>query len=46
LSFIRLVPYSMLCSVIFTEMPSEKILNALKADGYTVIKLPRNPYLP
>jgi len=42
---IRLIPYSMLCSIMFKEMPDEEVLKNLKIEGYIVIKLPDNPYL-
>jgi ubiquinone/menaquinone biosynthesis C-methylase UbiE len=45
LSFLRLIPYRLLCSIIFKEMPQESVLNDLKNSGYTIVKLPKNPYL-
>jgi SAM-dependent methyltransferase len=45
LSRLRITPYNMLCSVIFKEMPDEETIEKLKTVGYTVIKLPSNPYL-
>jgi len=45
LSKLRIVPYNTLISVIFKEMPSEKLLGELKKEGYTIINLPKNPYL-
>jgi ubiquinone/menaquinone biosynthesis C-methylase UbiE len=45
LSFLKVIPYNTLCSIIFKEMPQEDVLMALKNSGYIVIKLPKNPYL-
>lgn len=42
---IRLIPYTSLCSIIFKEMPDEETIQNLKKEGYSVIKLPSNPYL-
>ncbi len=45
LSMLRIVPYNTLISVIFKEMPTEQVLSDMKKEGYTIIKLPKNPYL-
>ncbi len=42
---LRIIPYNTLCSIIFKEMPSDELLNDLKAEGYKIIKLPANPYV-
>ena len=42
---LRLIPYNMLCSVVFKEMPTENVLADMKKMGYKIIKLPENPYL-
>jgi ubiquinone/menaquinone biosynthesis C-methylase UbiE len=45
LSKLRLIPYNTLTSIIFKEMPSEQLIQELEKNGYTVMKLPANPYL-
>ncbi len=45
LSKLRIVPYNTLISVIFKEMPSEKMLSEMKKEGYKIIQLPKNPYI-
>lgn len=45
LGYLHIIPYNMLCSFIFKEVPSQEIINDLKKMGYTVISLPENPYL-
>jgi len=42
---LRIIPYTSLCSIIFKEMPDEETIADLKKLGYSVIKLPANPYL-
>jgi len=44
-SRIGLIPYDCLCSIIFKVMPDEKMLADLKAKGFKIIVLPKNPYL-
>lgn len=44
LSRLKIIPYKMLCSVIFKQMPDEETIKELKETGYRVIKLPANPY--
>ena len=45
LGYLHIIPYNMLCSLIFKEVPSQEIIYDLKKMGYTVINLPENPYL-
>jgi SAM-dependent methyltransferase len=42
---LRLIPFNTLCSIIFKEMPDENTIEALKLEGYRILKLPENPYL-
>ena len=44
LCYLKIIPYNLLCSVIFKEMPEEETLKELKRAGYRVIKLPANPF--
>ena len=45
ISYMRIIPYNMLTSIIFKEMPNEHVLKKLKDEGYVIIKLPENPYI-
>jgi len=45
LGYLHLIPFNMLCSIIFKEMPSQETISDLEKVGYIVIKLPENPYL-
>ncbi len=40
-----LVPYRLLCCVIFTKMPDEALKAALQKAGYQVVILPKNPFV-
>jgi len=40
-----IIPYNTLCSIIFTKMPDENLMQSLKDNGYKVLLLPKNPYL-
>jgi ubiquinone/menaquinone biosynthesis C-methylase UbiE len=44
LSALRLTNPELLSAIIFKEMPTDACLQALRADGYRVVLLPRNPY--
>lgn len=44
-SALHITPYNTLCSVIFKQMPDQKMLNDLKESGYKVLMLPKNPYI-
>jgi len=45
LSKLTLMPYQVLSAIIFKQIPDDTTLQALKADGYKVYILPKNPYL-
>jgi SAM-dependent methyltransferase len=45
LSRLGLVPYGMLAVVLFTASPSADAVRRLRAGGFRVVTLPRNPYL-
>jgi len=45
LSALHITPYNTLCSVIFKQMPDAELMADLKASGYKVLILPKNPYL-
>jgi Methyltransferase domain len=45
LCFLSLIPHNTLCNIIFKKMPDDFLVQRLKADGYKVIFLPKNPYL-
>ena len=42
---IGLVPFELITTIIFKQIPSEKTLAELKRSGYKIVKLKRNPYL-
>ena len=42
---LRIIPYNMLCAVVFKERPTKELMEELKRDKYRVIELPENPYL-
>lgn len=44
MSFLRITAPQSLAAIIFRENPTDECLRALKAAGYRVIQLPRNPY--
>lgn len=44
LCWLGLIPYRLLCCVIFKEPPPPETIAALKALGYRYISLPKNPY--
>lgn len=40
-----LIPYNTICAIIFKEMPSDTVKKDLESQGWTVMDLPKNPYL-
>lgn len=45
LSYLGLIPYQLLVSIVFKESPSEETIQKLKNKGFKVIKLEINPYI-
>ncbi len=45
LSKLGIIPYQIVCSIIFKQAPDEELLSSLKQNGYKVIKMKKNPYL-
>lgn len=45
LSAIGIVPYKIVCIVLFKDNPSASLRSALVGESYGVVDLPRNPYL-
>jgi ubiquinone/menaquinone biosynthesis C-methylase UbiE len=45
LSKTGLIPYQLLCAVIFKTLPDEKTIKKLKKDGFMFYRFPENPYL-
>jgi ubiquinone/menaquinone biosynthesis C-methylase UbiE len=45
LCYLHIIPYNHLCCVVFKTQPDTELVNSLKASGYTIIELPKNPYL-
>jgi hypothetical protein len=43
---LRLMNYGLLVCIVFKTHPGAPLVSALKADGFGVIDLPRNPYIP
>ncbi|RCH53645.1 class I SAM-dependent methyltransferase [Mucilaginibacter hurinus] len=41
----RLIPGQVLATIVFKQLPDDKVLQALKADGYKLLNIPANPYL-
>ncbi len=42
---LRLIPYNTICAIIFKEMPDDRLKAGLRHEGWTVMDLPKNPYL-
>jgi len=42
---IKLLPYSMLSTILFKNEPSKTTVEKLKKDGWAIYNLPKNPYL-
>lgn len=45
ISKIGLIPYNLLCCIVFKESPSDDVIERMKKAGYKRIRLPLNPYL-
>jgi 2-polyprenyl-3-methyl-5-hydroxy-6-metoxy-1,4-benzoquinol methylase len=45
ISSLGIIPHGSLCCVICKEQPVEKVLRGLKDQGFSIIHLPKNPYL-
>jgi len=45
LCFMGLIPYNSLCCIVFKQEPDAELLSRLKAEKFTIIHLPKNPYL-
>lgn len=45
LSFLKIVPYNHLISVLFKSEPSTEVRKNMKKMGYVIIDLPENPYI-
>jgi 2-polyprenyl-3-methyl-5-hydroxy-6-metoxy-1,4-benzoquinol methylase len=45
LGFLGIIPCNTLCSIIFKQMPDDKLISRLKTNGYKILVLPKNPYL-
>ena len=43
---LRLIDYNLLAAIIFKEEPTAAMREQLAAAGYTLVTLPRNPYIP
>jgi ubiquinone/menaquinone biosynthesis C-methylase UbiE len=46
LTRLYLLDYGMLAAIIFKQKPSAKLVGYLKSDGFEIIELPENPYIP
>lgn len=44
-SKLGIMPYAGIIGIIFKEIPTQKVLNELKEQGFYITKLPINPYL-
>lgn len=45
LSWLHLIPFEQLSTIVFKQQPDKKTIENLQSAGYRVIELPRNPYL-
>ena len=45
ISSLGIIPHGSLCCVIFKVQPAEKVLLGMKDQGFSIIPLPKNPYL-
>jgi ubiquinone/menaquinone biosynthesis C-methylase UbiE len=45
ISSLGIIPHGSLCCVIFKQQPGEKVLSGLTNLGFSVVPLPKNPYL-
>ncbi|WP_158797577.1 class I SAM-dependent methyltransferase [Pedobacter sp. L105] len=45
LSKTKLVPAQVMAAIVFKEVPEESTLQQLKADGYHLVSIPKNPYV-
>lgn len=45
LNFLTLIPKNSLCCVVFKQAPNKELISKLKKEGYTIIELPKNPYI-
>jgi len=45
LSRIHLIPFSHLCAVVFSKPPTTEMRQRLTNEGFTIIDLPKNPYV-
>lgn len=41
---LRLLGHGLACIVLFTSIPDDSLLRALRDDGFRIVHLPRNPY--
>jgi hypothetical protein len=44
-SSLGIIPHGSLCCVVFKEQPQEKVLRGLREQGFSILQLPKNPYL-
>ena len=45
ISSLGIIPHGSLCCVVFKEQPDEKVKLGMKNLGFSIIQLPKNPYL-
>lgn len=45
ISSLGIIPHGSLCCILFKEQPGERVVRGMKDLGFTIISLPKNPYL-
>src|SRR5260370_12852166 len=46
LGSLRILDFRLACVIIFKEDPSDSLLREIKKNGFKIISLPKNPFLP